>query len=132
MDNKVLAFVFGRLILGLSMFGHGAIRVPKLASFSAGMVKQFAESPLPGSLVLPLGYLIPVAELVLGILLLLGLFTRSALIGTGILMLVLIFGTAMIENWNALVPQMLHGAFVVGLLAFLDDYNGFAVDGRKK
>ncbi|SEM25575.1 thiosulfate dehydrogenase [quinone] large subunit [bacterium A37T11] len=130
MNNKTLAYVFARLVLGLSMFGHGAIRVPKIGTFSAGIVKQFAESPLPEALILPLSYVIPIAELVLGILLLLGLFTRTALIGTGILLLVLIFGTTMIENWNALVPQMVHSAFVVGLLAFVDDYKSFSIQKR--
>lgn len=127
-NNKVIAFVFGRLFLGMSMFGHGAIRLPKLTAFSEGMLKQFAESPLPEILVLPFSYLIPLAEFLVGLLLLIGFFTRGALIGTGLVVLSLIFGTCMIENWNALVPQLLHGAFVIGLLVFADTYNGFSLD----
>ena len=131
MNNTSIAFVFGRLYLGMSMFGHGAIRLPKLTAFSEGMVKQFAESPLPEAMVLPFSYVLPVAELVAGVLLLSGLFTRGALIGTGFIVLALIFGSCMIENWGALVPQLVHGLFVIGLLIFVDTHNRFALDNAR-
>ncbi len=42
-------------------------------------------------------------------------------------MVILIFGTAMIENWEALPSQLIHAAFFAVLLAFIQ-YNTIAVD----
>ena len=86
---------------------------------------------LPDLLVVPFSYVLPIAEFIIGLLLLLGLFTRISLMGGGIVMIVLIFGTAMIENWDAIPSQLIHAAFFAGLLAFIQ-YNTIAVDHLTK
>lgn len=116
--NK-LSFLFLRLGIGVSMFGHGAVRLPKINQFSAGMVEQFEKSLFPAWIVLPYSYLVPVAEFVIGMLLLPGLFTKQALVAGAILMLTLMLGTSFIENWNALPSQMIHLAYFAVLLAFV-------------
>jgi thiosulfate dehydrogenase [quinone] large subunit len=78
-------------------------------------------------LVIPFSYALPVAEFVIGALLLLGLFTRVSLIAGGVVMLLLIFGTTLIENWEALPSQLIHALFFAVLLAFIQ-YNTLAVD----
>lgn len=70
---------------------------------------------------IPFSYILPFAELIVGILLLLGLFTRQAAIAGVIVMLLLIFGTTSIENWDAIPTQLLHVAFLVAVVQFAPD-----------
>lgn len=109
------------------MFTHGLVRLPKLAKFSAGMVGDFEKSMLPKILVLPFSYALPFAEFIIGILLILGLFTRQALIAGAIMMIMLIFGSGMIESWNAIPSQLIHVLFFAILLSTIQN-NTYAVD----
>lgn len=124
---KTLSFVFIRLGIGISMFGHGLVRIPKLSTFSNGMVSSFSESFLPGQLVLPFSLALPFLEFLIGLLLILGWKTRLAGISGAILMLFLMFGTSMIENWGALPSQMIHLLFFVLVYEF-HQVNTFALD----
>jgi len=125
--NMNWAYLLGRLAIGLSFFGHGLVRLPKLAGFSNWMTGQFSKSFLPETLVLPFSYILPFAEFIAGIMIILGLFTRLGLIFAGFISLTLIFGTTVIENWDALPSQLIHVAFLAALLALLP-HNRFAVD----
>jgi len=116
---NTISFLLLRLAIGASFFGHGLVRLPKLAAFSGGMVTTFKKSMLPELLVTPFSYALPVAEFLIGLLLLSGLFTKAAAIAGSVVMLVLIFGTCMIENWEALPSQLIHIAFLVTLLQFI-------------
>lgn len=126
MDTK-WAYLLSRLAVGLSFFGHGLVRLPKLAGFSNWMAGQFSKSFLPDALVIPFSYILPFAEFIAGLMIILGLFTRQGLLFAGLILLVLIFGTTMIENWDALPSQLIHVAFLSVLLAYLP-YNSYAVD----
>jgi len=126
MDTK-WAYLLGRLAIGLSFFGHGLVRLPKLAVFSNWMVGQFSKSLLPEALVIPFSYFLPVAEFIAGLLIILGLFTKQGLLLAGAISLALIFGTTLIENWEALPSQLLHVAFLSVLLTSLP-HNSYAVD----
>lgn len=122
------AYLTARLCVGVSMLAHGLVRLPKLSGFSHWMVGQFAHSILPETLVRPFSYALPFAELVTGVLLIAGLFTRQGLVlGCGIMM-VLIFGSGMIEDWNAIPSQLIHAAFFSVLLASIS-YNEYSADG---
>ena len=121
------AYLLSRLAIGLSFFGHGLIRLPKLSGFSQWMMGQFSKSFLPDFLVLPFSYALPVLEFLSGLLILIGLFTRQGLLLAGAISLALIFGTTMIENWDALPSQLIHVAFLSVLLTYLP-HNSYAVD----
>lgn len=127
MINNVTTYLLLRLAIGCSMFGHGLVRLPKLDKFSAWMVQSFEKSMLPSALVLPFSYVLPVAEFLIGLALILGLFTRYALVAGSIVMILLIFGTTMIENWEALPSQLIHVAFFAVLLNSIQQ-NGYALD----
>jgi len=116
--NTTVYFLL-RLAIGASMLGHGVVRLPKLQTFSSWMVGSFEKSLLPKVLVIPFSYALPIAELVVGLLLVTGLFTKPALFVGGIVMVILIFGTALIENWEALPSQLIHAAFFALLLQFI-------------
>jgi len=124
---ETTSFLLLRLAVAISMFGHGLVRLPKLTIFSNWMIGSFENSMLPKFIVTPFSYILPIAEFTIGLLLLLGLFTKPALISGGFVMLVLLFGTSMIENWEAIPSQLIHVAFFALLLQFID-YNSWAVD----
>lgn len=123
-----LSFVLARLAIGASMFGHGLVRLPKLHGFSNWMVGQFEKSMLPDFVVVPFSYFLPFAELIIGIFLLIGLFTRQSLIAGSLVMILLIFGSSTIEEWGAIPSQLIHAAFFSVLLVFAQSHNAYAVD----
>ncbi|MDH7462724.1 DoxX family membrane protein [Chitinophagaceae bacterium 26-R-25] len=112
------SFLLLRLAIGASMFGHGLVRLPKLSGFSNWMVTSFEKSILSAAIVKPFSYTLPLAEFAIGLLLILGLFTRPALIAGSIVMIMLILGTTLIENWDALTSQFIHVAFFAILLHY--------------
>ncbi|SEM42785.1 thiosulfate dehydrogenase [quinone] large subunit [Chitinophaga rupis] len=124
---NTVSFLLLRLAIGASFFGHGLVRLPKLAAFSGWMTGTFKKSMLPEMLVIPFSYALPVAEFIIGLLLLSGLFTKAAAVAGSIVMLILIFGTCMIENWEALPSQFIHIAFLAALLQFIQ-HNSWALD----
>lgn len=128
MNAPVYSFVLLRLAIGISMFGHGLVRLPKLAKFSTWMTGLYEKSMLPVALVTPFSYVLPIAEFLVGLLLILGLFTGTALLGGGVVMLCLLFGTTLIENWEALPSQLIHTAFFALLLPYVKEYNGYSLD----
>ena len=115
----------------MSAFGHGLVRMFKLNGFSNWMVGQFQKSYLPEALVVPFSYVLPFAELIIGVLLLLGLFTRQAAIAGAVVMILLLFGSTTIENWDAIPTQLIHVAFLVVVVQFLPS-NSYALDKRLK
>lgn len=124
---NALVFLLLRVGIGISMFGHGLVRLPRLNAFSQWMVGSFAKSMLPAELVRPFSMVLPFAELVIGFLLLIGLFTEPALISGAVLVLLLLFGTAMVENWEAIPSQLIHLVFFAVLLQFIAS-NSWSLD----
>ncbi len=112
------------------MLGHGLVRIPKLAVFAGGMIKTY-DGTLPLALVSPFAYALPFIEFAIGALLILGLLTRYAILAGSLLMIVLIFGCAMKENWEAIGVQLLYGLLYFVLLRFLSQ-NAYALDQRLK
>jgi thiosulfate dehydrogenase [quinone] large subunit len=114
------AYLLLRLITGLDFFMHGFARIftgTHLSGFAQGMAKSMASTPLPPSLALATGYAIPCVELLIGSLLLLGLFTRAALTLALLLMLVLMFGIGLKQDWNVAGSQLLYG-LILSILLF--------------
>ncbi|RAK65075.1 DoxX family membrane protein [Hymenobacter edaphi] len=129
LTNAQLAFVLGRLLMGVNFLMHGLVRLPKLATFRAGMVKSFADTWLPGPLVGAFATGLPVLEFSVGLLLVLGLFTRWALVGGLLILLALVFGTSLQEQWDTLGTQLVHGLFFYLLLLHADQ-NRLCLDRR--
>lgn len=126
-QDRKIAYLFVRLSMAVSMLTHGIVRLPKLTAFSDGMVAQFNRSMLSEGLVRPWAYAVPWIELVLGITLLLGLFTRVSAIAGAVLLLVLMGGSGMVENWGAFPSQLMHIAFFLAIILYRK-YNSFALD----
>ncbi len=126
--DRTVAYLLLRLTIGASLFGHGLVRMPKLAAFHTQMVGEFKTSMIPAVLVSACGYALPFAELITGVLLLAGLWTRAAAIAGGLVMIVLVLGATSIEHFNVIGEQLVHALFFVSVIAFRS-HNRYSVDG---
>jgi thiosulfate dehydrogenase [quinone] large subunit len=127
-SDESLAYALLRLTLGVNFFGHGFVRiVGGVDAFASGMAKGFEKTILPLWLVQPFGYVLPFVELVLGVLLIVGLFSRATLVAGALLLTVLTFGSSMQSNWDAVGTQLLY-AVVFSMLLFLRRYNSISLD----
>ena len=106
-----LAYLILRLTMGVNMFTHGVARLLDLEKFNMWMIGQFSDTILPEFLVSLSSYMIPFAELIIGVLLILGLFTSRALLLGALLITILVFGSGLQENWNVMSSQMIYAIF---------------------
>ncbi|MBS1519353.1 MAG: DoxX family protein [Bacteroidetes bacterium] len=125
--NPGRTYLMARLPIAVSMLGHGLDRIPKIQVFSDHLVSQFSKSILPVKLVSPFSMTLPFIELGVGILLILGLFTRFACVVGLITMLALIFGSCLIEQWDNVLFQMLYSLYFV-MLYYYAFYNRYSFD----
>ena len=91
-SDIVLAYSFLRLVFGINMFVHGLVRLPNISGFVDSQVGLYKDIAIPPLLIAGPAYLIPIVEFAVGILLILGLQTRKALIANFLLMMTLMFG----------------------------------------
>lgn len=125
-------YLLARLAIGVSLFGHGLVRIPILDQFSAEMVQSFRFSMLPPDAVVIFSYVLPFVELIIGALIITGLFMKEALIVAGVVMAMLIFGTTTIQKWDNIQLQLMHVLFIIILLAFCDQCNAFSLDKLRR
>ena len=123
-----LAYALLRATLGMNLLMHGISRsLAGSGEFAAKLVLQFEHTPLPAWSVWTFGLTLPAIEAILGLLLLLGLRTRASLIAGSLLILVLTFGSALIQDWSAAGIQLTYAAVYSALLS-LERYNGWSID----
>ncbi len=122
-SNRTVAFVAFRLVLGTNFFFHGLARMlgGGVEGFASGTTKAFAGTPLPPGPVHAFLSVLPYVELILGVLIFFGLFTRWALVIAQLLIAGLIFGTSMRSDWVTVSIQMIYAVALYLALANLDD-----------
>jgi len=126
--DRQAAYTLLRCVLGINIFIHGLSRLlAGSALFASKIVTQFAQTPLPHWSVYTFGLSLPWIEALLGFLLLIGLRTRAALIGGGLLILTLTFGSSLIQDWSAASSQLTY-ALAYAALLFLLRYNTWSID----
>jgi thiosulfate dehydrogenase [quinone] large subunit len=108
--DRRLAYAVFRLTLGINILVHGAGRIfgPGAEAFATTTAAEFNKTILPAGLVHAFLFVLPFAELVLGTLTTLGLFTRWALTLGGLMIVALVFGTALRSDWNTVGVQMIY------------------------
>ncbi len=125
--DRKLGYVALRVTLGLSILMHGLVRLPHLGAFADGMVKEFAGTLLPAAIVRPFAISLVFVETLIGLLVLLGLWSRWALLLGAACMASLVFGTALKSDWNTLAIQLLYAAIYAALIA-TREYNAYSLD----
>jgi thiosulfate dehydrogenase [quinone] large subunit len=117
-----------RLSLGVDMLMHYVVRTWGVSKdFVPVTEKMFEGNLLPMSWVHVFLTVLPYFEGLLGILLVLGLLSRWAITAEGLLVSVLMFGTALRSDWTVVSHQMIYILFVFFLLT-TEQYDYFSVD----
>src|SRR5580700_3557728 len=127
--DRQLAYLVFRLTLGINILVHGAGRIfgPGAEAFASTTAAEFSKTSLPAGMVHAFLIALPFAELVLGVLTTLGLFTRWALTLGGLMIAALVFGTAIRSDWNTVGVQMIYAITYYFLLVHRSS-NRFSLD----
>jgi thiosulfate dehydrogenase [quinone] large subunit len=100
-QHKSLAYALLRISLGVNFAGHGLIRIYNgVGAFATSTAEHLAKSPLPHSLTIAFIYAIPFVEAVLGLTLILGVFTHIALVCGALFMMSLTIGITANQQWD--------------------------------
>lgn len=127
--DAALAYLLLRLTLGMNFTMHGLARIfSGEGKFVGGEMQAYATSFLPQPLLLAFFNALPWIEATLGILILVGLFTRIALICGGLLITVLTFGIGLRQNWETAGQQLLYALVFAVMVAFVL-WNRYSIDG---
>ncbi len=126
--DKQLAYGFLRVVLGVNIFLHGFSRlVGEKGAFLAYLSQKMAHAPLPNFLLPPFVAVLPWVEASIGLLLLLGLFTRGALLAGAALMIVLMAGASLAQDWDVAGIQLIY-CYIYFVLLTYRERNSYSFD----
>ena len=128
-SDTALAYAILRLTFGVNLCFRGVVRITinGLDGFSAYLTGQFESTWFPLSLVDGYAHVVPPVETTLGLMLILGLFTRPALVVGGLMMTSLTFGTMFLENFDLAWLQLTYSIAFFMLLA-TRSWNAISLD----
>ncbi|MFL2547337.1 MAG: DoxX family membrane protein [Candidatus Rariloculaceae bacterium] len=130
-SNAQIGFFLFRVTIGVNMFFHGFMRpFTGLSAWEQPLAATFVDTYLPMPLVHTVLYSLPFYEMVLGVLLVLGLFTRAAAIGGAVMMLGLLYGNTAKQDWATVGNNMHYTLYFAGMLA-LQRFDWLALDNRR-
>ena len=119
-----------RWALGLLMLNSGLSKLGNLGGFVDGyLLPAFAQTPLPAWMVAGYGYALPPVEALLGLLLLLGLCRRGALLLNGVTLLSLAFGQMLLKNHPTVGTIFLY-VLMTALALWMDGADRWSLDAR--
>jgi thiosulfate dehydrogenase [quinone] large subunit len=129
-SDAALAYALFRLTFGVNIMMRGIVRIALgNAAFTAYMLKQFENVPImPASFLVPFATMLPYIETAIGLLILVGFQTRTALIIGSLLITALTFGTMMRQDFTIAWLQLDY-AIAFFLLLALRSWNAISVDG---
>lgn len=123
--NKIKPVHILRIGMGIDMLIHGLIRLPILATFVSKSAIKFNDTYLPQVLVTGFLYALPFVEVLIGVLILLGgKISRVGLVSGGLFISVLLFGTAVKQEWNVAAEQVTYLIAFALALHFHDRHVG--------
>jgi thiosulfate dehydrogenase [quinone] large subunit len=126
--DQRIAYALLRVVFGVNIFFHGLSRlVGDPAAFLAYLSQQMAKAPIPKWTLPPFAAALPWAEATIGLLLLLGLFTRFALVAGSLVMIALMAGITLAQNWDVAGIQLIYCAIYFVLLTHRDQ-NFYSLD----
>lgn len=128
-SDAVWAYTILRLTFGANILLHGLSRLlVGHAAFLAYLNHYFEKTPLIAASQLPLfAWVLPPVETALGVLLILGLWTRFALIAGGLVITMLAIGTNLAQDWGVAGLQLIY-AFLYYYLLIHRDRNAVSID----
>jgi len=115
--DRRIAYALLRIVFGVNIFFHGVSRlVGDHAAFLAYLSQQMVKAPLPKWTLPPFAAALPWMEATIGLLLLLGPFTRFALVAGSLVMIALMAGITLAQNWDVAGIQLIYCAIYYALL----------------
>jgi thiosulfate dehydrogenase (quinone) large subunit len=132
-SDAVIAYTILRISFGANIMLHGVSRVVMgHAAFLAYLTHYFEKAPyVPAGMLSIFATVQPWVELILGLLLMIGLATRLSLIGGGLVILALVIGTNLAQDWLVSGLQLIYAFLYYYLFAHLDQ-NRYSIDGIRK
>lgn len=109
LSDASLAHTGLRFILGVNIALHGLTRLPQWTAFAEKITGLFSETPLPPDLVYATALVIPLAETLIGVAMLIGVRLRLVLSAGLMLIGLLTFGTCLRQAWDAAGLQLVYG-----------------------
>lgn len=125
--DVAMAYFLLRLLIGVNFLNHGLTRIGNIPGFVDSMVKAMEASYFPEPLVRINAFLVPIVELIVGILIIVGWRTRAALTVTSALMVILMLGVTSVQDWQTAGGQLVYGLILFVLLA-CSSFNTVSVD----
>ena len=131
-SDSIWAYTILRFTFGANIMLHGLSRLlAGHASFLGYLNHYFEKTPaVPASLLPAFAWTLPPVETALGVLLLLGLWTRFALIAGGLVLMALAIGTNLAQDWLVAGLQLIY-AFLYYYLLIHRDQNMVSIDGMR-
>ena len=130
-SNLQIGYFLFRLSIGVNMFFHGFMRpFTGLSAWEEPLAATFVDTYLPMPLVHAFLYVLPFFEMILGALLILGLFTRLATIAGTLMMLGLLYGNTARQDWATVGNNMHYVLYFTGMLA-MHRFDWLALDNRR-
>jgi thiosulfate dehydrogenase [quinone] large subunit len=129
-SDTAVAYAILRLSFGANIMLHGLSRLLNgQAAFLAYLNHYFEHAHLiPASSLPAFGMVLPWVETTLGLLLMLGLASRFTMIAGALVMLALVIGTNLAQDWIVSGLQLIYCFLYYYLLVHLDE-NVLSVDG---
>jgi len=123
----VIAYTLLRIVLGINFFNHGFTRLGNIPGFAQSMVDLFQDTFIPEPLVRAPALLVPIVEFIVGFLVTLGLATQAALVTGFGLMIVLMYGVTLLQNWDTATSQLIY-CLVFFILIAGNSFNDVSLD----
>jgi thiosulfate dehydrogenase [quinone] large subunit len=130
-DSRTLGYATLRLAIGMSMLMHGLNRIGKMRQFADATATMFSATWLPRAAVIGFAYATPSVELLIGLLVFFGFFTRAGLFLGGLWMVALIFGSALIEKYDIVGIQLMYSA-IFSVLLYCHEWNHLSLDALRR
>ncbi len=115
-QDVTLAYTLLRIVFGINFFVHGLVRIGNMGGFIQSMVERFQELA-PSFLIVPFAAVTTPIELISGFLMIIGLQTRNAIIAGFVLMMPLMFGVCLLQEWDTASSQLIYCLVFFILLA---------------
>ena len=132
-SDAVIAYTILRVSFGANIMLHGVSRIYMgHAAFLAYLTHYFEKAPyFPAGMLSSFATVQPWVELILGVLLMIGLVTRFSLVAGGLVILCLVIGTNLAQDWLVSGLQLIYALLYYYLLVHLDQ-NRYSVDGLRQ
>ena len=132
--DRAWALLFARSVLGLIFLMAGVFKVFQLGVLEHArrfFVEPYADTFLPAWSLWLTGALVPIVELLAGVLIVIGLFTRPALIALGLVLVLVTFGHLLKEPFfefhTHVIPRLALVAFILMVPRDADRFGGDAL-----